>query len=291
MNETDLRNNKPDSILDRAERIVTRLESLGLEVSPQSRPWLLREVWRNDEGRLLSMPPVSSSHVARVLNALIDTYEMSYILDFVTDISKRDANFFLKDSQVATAEMNTPGRDRQLELFVLAMCRSAGLAHSKMGEPDVVIADSSTKIGIACKRIRSKGGMTRSLEKAFEQIESSNMPGFAFLDVTSVVFGLDLFIDLPFGEHNAQQVEFDVRTTTPELRYRAIELSKQTTRVLGYILRVQVPVQVRQSTDWNVQGYYYRCPAARARVGTQRRLFDKYTKAILSGLTNNVWLD
>jgi hypothetical protein len=71
----------------------------------------------------------------------------------------------------------TPGRDAQFELFVAAVCQSAGLEPVGYEEPDVICSLDGVRYAIAAKRVKSLGSLDKRVKKAAEQIQRASLPG------------------------------------------------------------------------------------------------------------------
>lgn len=85
---------------------------------------------------------------------------------------------------------HTPGRDTQFELFVAAICQSAGLDPIWPAEPDVTCNVGEQKIGIACKRVKGQASFLTRIRDAAKQVQRSGLPGVIALD-TVVLFNPD----------------------------------------------------------------------------------------------------
>jgi hypothetical protein len=82
--------------------------------------------------------------------------------------------------------LNSPGRDKQFELYLAAICQNAGLHPVDYEEPDVTCVVSGTKFGIAAKRIKSKtpSQLKKHVEKAAKQLKDQRLPGIIALELT-----------------------------------------------------------------------------------------------------------
>jgi hypothetical protein len=113
---------------------------------------------------------------------------MEFILERWDSISsdpdfRRLAEKTVKDSALPEADwQHSEGRDAQFELFVAAVCQSAGLVPVTLEEPDVRCTFKGETFGIAAKRIKSIDQLEKHLKKAAEQIQKSELLGFIALD-------------------------------------------------------------------------------------------------------------
>jgi hypothetical protein len=74
------------------------------------------------------------------------------------------------------------GRDTQFELFVAAICQSAGLTPVDYEEPDVTCTVDGNKFGIAAKRLKNVQNFDKRVKKAAQQIQNAQRPGIIALD-------------------------------------------------------------------------------------------------------------
>jgi hypothetical protein len=76
----------------------------------------------------------------------------------------------------------TPGRDAQFELFVGALCHSAGLQPVSYEEPDVVCTLEGQQWAIAAKRVKSLASLEQRVKEAARQIRRAGLPGVIAID-------------------------------------------------------------------------------------------------------------
>jgi hypothetical protein len=81
---------------------------------------------------------------------------------------------------------NSPGRDRQFELYLAAICQNAGLHPVDYEEPDVTCVVEGITFGIAAKRIKSRtvSGLEKHVKKAAKQLKDQGLPGIIALELT-----------------------------------------------------------------------------------------------------------
>jgi hypothetical protein len=82
--------------------------------------------------------------------------------------------------------LNSPGRDKQFELYLAAICHNAGLRPVDYEEPDVTCFIEGTKFGIAAKRIKSRtpSQLKKHIVKAATQLRDQGLPGIIALELT-----------------------------------------------------------------------------------------------------------
>jgi hypothetical protein len=90
----------------------------------------------------------------------------------------------LKDRALPQDDSDSIGRDTQVELFVAAICKSAGLTPVAFEEPDVTCTFNGIKFGIAAKRLKSINSMRSRLKGATKQIKRSQLPGIVAVDAS-----------------------------------------------------------------------------------------------------------
>jgi hypothetical protein len=76
--------------------------------------------------------------------------------------------------------------DFQFEAYVAAVAQLSGY-QIDFAEPDIIIHDGATRLGIAAKRPRGQNGVRRNLEKAVKQINKSGLDGLIALDCSFIV--------------------------------------------------------------------------------------------------------
>ncbi len=96
---------------------------------------------------------------------------------------------------IDTANHRTPGRDIQFELYIASVCARAGL-RPILDEPDIVCNNSRPQLGIAAKRLKSRGQFEKRFRKACDQIEGTGIPGLIAMDLSLVLNPQNKFLGL-----------------------------------------------------------------------------------------------
>lgn len=83
---------------------------------------------------------------------------------------------------------NTPGRDRQFELFIAAIAYRAGfdIAHLGEGQPDWLLSTKLRQWTVEAKRVKSVRALRKHTKKAAKQIARSNVGGIIVADVSAI---------------------------------------------------------------------------------------------------------
>jgi hypothetical protein len=74
------------------------------------------------------------------------------------------------------------GRDAQLELFVAAVCESAGLVPVDYAEPDIICTLDGVRVGLAAKRVKNVSRLVKRVKEAAKQLARARLRGIVVLD-------------------------------------------------------------------------------------------------------------
>lgn len=188
--------------------IVDELRRRGIQVNPSCR--LGR--YATQFGKNAYAGPWGPEDQARKLEALMawrDVEEIAMILDQLPSLSKKDLERLVDDAPIPRLDHATPGRDRQVELFVGAICRRGRMEVQLDREPDLWCEVSRVWLGVAVKRVRSANKFEANLKDAADQIERSQLA----CGVVCMEFSLAWNPDLAIVQTNreAPVVAFDYR--------------------------------------------------------------------------------
>lgn len=202
-------NGKPGNrtLGESAQWVVDGLSARGIDVNPSSRLGrFVRQFaknaytgpWGPDESRLIEG-----------LMAMRDVEEIAMILDEFPTTTNTDLKNLVDDAPLPRTDRSTPGRDRQLELFVGAICQRGKMPVRLDVEPDLWCEASRVWLGLAAKRVRSPDKFGANLKDAADQIQRSPLSlGFACMEV-SLAWNPDLRAVLT--ERSAEEVAHDLR--------------------------------------------------------------------------------
>ncbi|MGA2253717.1 MAG: hypothetical protein ABSG53_03570, partial [Thermoguttaceae bacterium] len=117
------------------------------------------------------------------LESLRDLHQLMFIFEQL-HIHRTNSRFqkvvqhLLNDSVLPQHDKDSPGRDRQFELYLAAICQSAGLAPVDYEEPDITCFVNGTKFGIAAKRLKSKkpSQLEKHVRKGADQLRQQGLP-------------------------------------------------------------------------------------------------------------------
>jgi hypothetical protein len=181
-------NQMPRTRREVASFVIDSIKALGISLHSQSRLMRMHRVLSDacKESGGIIQPNHPEFEIA--LESLRDMQ----LLEFVFDQSESrcdDTEFrklvtkVIKDSALPQRDrQQSMGRDAQFELFIAAVCNSAGLTDVLCEEPDVTCTLGGTKYGIAAKRIKSLKTISQRIREGANQIERARLPGVIALD-------------------------------------------------------------------------------------------------------------
>lgn len=169
---------------ENASFVIAAVKALGIEQPPE---WRLMQMHR-----VLNKPTGIIEPDNPDFDTALEAERDLQLLGFVFDQSNAhdDHSSFqslvkrmLIDSVLPQGNLvQSKGRDAQFELFVAAICQSAGLVPIDYEEPDVTCTISGIKFGIAAKRVKNVSNLRNRVKKAAQQIETAQLPGIVALD-------------------------------------------------------------------------------------------------------------
>lgn len=169
---------------ENAEFVIAYVRALGLSPQPQSRLMRMHRVLTRAGG--IISPEDQEFETA--LEAERDFQVLAFVFD-QAEAHSTDAEFqrlvknALKDSLLQNEDRGqSKGRDAQFELFVAAICQSAGMLPVSREEPDVTCHVDAIKFGIAAKRIKKVTKLEKHVRKAADQIKKARLPGIIAID-------------------------------------------------------------------------------------------------------------
>ena len=173
--------------IENAEYVVSSVRELGLKPHPESRIMRMYRMAIAEDGFIEPSHPDFEIAV----EAIRDLQVLAFVFDQAAKYSE-DAKFkklvrvALKDSALPQEDKTqSRGRDAQLELYIAAVCQSAGMLPVAREEPDVTCHTRGTKFGIAIKRLKSAANLEQHTRKAAKQIsECRRIAGIIVLDTT-----------------------------------------------------------------------------------------------------------
>lgn len=169
---------------ENASFVIAAVRAMGIEPHPQSRVMQMHRVLTKATRTIQPDDPD--------FETAVEAERDMTLLGFVFDQSNAhgdDLHFqslvkhMLNDSIFPQDNRGqSKGRDTQFELFVAAVCQSAGLVPVEYEEPDVTCTVDGIKFGIAAKRLKNVSNLNRRVKKAAQQIETAQLPGIVALD-------------------------------------------------------------------------------------------------------------
>lgn len=125
------------------------------------------------------------------LESLRDLHQLMFIFEQL-HVHRDNPRFqnvvkhLLNDSALPQHDKDSPGRDRQFELYLAAICQNAGLVPVDYEEPDITCFIDRTKFGIAAKRLKSRKAsqLERRVRKGADQLRRQGLPGIVALELS-----------------------------------------------------------------------------------------------------------
>lgn len=123
----------------------------------------------------------------RILEFVFDTLTLGLVNQADAELLKAMLRRVVKDASLLNnGDENSPGRDTQCELHVVAVCAKGGL-QPILVEPDIQCTVGNDVFSIAVKRTKSIDNFEKHVRKAAKQIEQSRKPGVLVMDVSLAV--------------------------------------------------------------------------------------------------------
>lgn len=176
----------PRTRVEGAAWVIARVRELGLSPEPTSRLMEMHRVL--SRGHV----PFDDPDFPAALESLRDLHQLVFVFTQMEAHGDRPSfrklvTHLLNDSALPQHDLeNSPGRDKQFELYLAAICQKAELLPVGYDEPDVTCHVNGTKFGIAAKRVKSRNRsqIRKHVRKAADQLKGQGLPGIVALDLT-----------------------------------------------------------------------------------------------------------
>jgi len=167
-----------------AAYVIAQFRELGLE-TPSRLVEMHRVLGRGNV-------PFEDPDFFTALESLRDLHQFLFIFDHLRIHSDNpqfgnEVKHLLNDSALPQHDLkNSPGRDRQFQLYLAAICQNAGLVPVGYEEPDVTCFVDGTKFGIAAKRLKSRKSrqFKNRVQEGADQLKRQGLPGIVALDLS-----------------------------------------------------------------------------------------------------------
>lgn len=175
---------QPATKAERVEWVLHQISSLGLSPKPNSR--LLEMKWVLDRGHVEFGEP----EFWIALEAERDMAHLAFVFEQLQRHPNRKEftrhfKHLLNDSALPQQNLdNSPGRDKQFELYLAATCQNADLLPIGFGEPDVTCMVDGQLFGIAAKRLKNIKRVDERIKEAVDQFERAKIPDVVALDLS-----------------------------------------------------------------------------------------------------------
>lgn len=169
---------------ERGAWVLSQVSALGLTPKPNSRLLEMKRVM--DRGKLEFDDP----EFWIALEVERDMAHLAFVFEqLLRHPNQREFNrhvkHLLNDSALPQQNLaNSPGRDKQFELYLAATCQNADLLPIGFGEPDVTCEVDGRPFGIAAKRLKNIERVDERIWEAVKQFERARIPGVVALDLS-----------------------------------------------------------------------------------------------------------
>jgi hypothetical protein len=166
--------------------VIEQVRDLGLNPHPSSR--LMRMCRTLNRGFI----PYEDKDFPIALESMRDMQHLGFVFNQLRT-QRTNSEFraivkrVLKDSALPQQDLEeSPGRDKQFELYLAAICHNAGMLPVDCAEPDVTCVAGGIEFCIAAKRLKSFKSLKQHIRTAAEQIAKRKRPGVIALDFSLV---------------------------------------------------------------------------------------------------------
>ena len=197
----------PRTKAENAAFVIDSIRALGIMPHPQSRLMRMHDVLTKTEYIQAEDPLVQTA-----LEAERDMQQLGFVFSQPNPCRDRDdfralVNHVLDDSVLPQDDVSqSHGRDFQFELFIAAVCQSAGLTPVNYTEPDVTCTVNGVTTCIAAKRLKSVTALKKRVKKAAQQIGNTQMPGIIAIDTCAALNPDNKRITTPMPEKQFGQL-------------------------------------------------------------------------------------
>ncbi len=173
---------------ENAEFVIAAVKALGLQPHPQSRLMRMHRALTSASFVTWDSPDFETALEAeRDLQVLAFVFENGEAQSPESEFGSL-VKAALKDSVLPQDDRTqSKGRDAQFELFVAAICQSAGMHPVARQEPDVTCTVRGVKFAIAAKRLKSLASLGKRVREAALQIQKAALPGIIALDTSGAL--------------------------------------------------------------------------------------------------------
>jgi hypothetical protein len=271
---------------ENAEFVIRSVKELGFQPHPESRLMRMHRVLTVPNRMITPDDP----DLETALEAERDMQVLGLIFDQLA-AQCSDSEFprlvktALKDSLLPQNDRaQSKGRDAQFELFVAAVCQSAGMLPVAREEPDVTCTVEGIKFGIAAKRVKNLANLEEHVRKAADQIHKAGLPGIIALDTSTALNRENerIWAPIPDKEYGRLYKEA-MRQFTAEYHDRIQDWVRRK-RVRGLVIHDQ-QVRLPPSGHWGLEGMTEFVCTARENQ-RRRREFATFEKQYVKGLPN-----
>lgn len=176
------------------------------------------------------------------------------------------------------------GRDTQFELFVAAVCQSAGLVPVDYEEPDVTCTVDGIKFGIAAKRVKNISNLNRRVKKAAQQCETAQLPGIVALDTCLALNPENERIATPVPPHQFGSLHSQALTRFLDDYYRKIYDWVDGTGVRGVVFHDH-QVRLDPNGQWGLSSMTFWLSTAHDDEQANRE-FSSFRDSYVRGIPN-----
>lgn len=272
-----------------AQFVCDSVERLGLSLSPASRLMRMRRSLLKADGSPVGVVLPDAPSFETVLEALRDVQ----LLELVFDRLPPDADAetvaivrrLLQDSVLPEAgKAHSPGRDAQVELFVAAICRGAGLLDVVHGEPDMRCSFQGKPFGIAVKRIKSQKRFVDRVHEGAKQVAKAGVAGIVAVDTSLALNPNNERVRTILPDHEFVRLWRQALTSFTATHHAKLLEAAHVQGMLGVIV-LDHQVRFLPNGTWELESMTWRIPTVQYNQ-RRRRLFDAFVDKYLHGLPN-----
>ena len=271
---------------ENASFVIAAVRVMGIEPHPQSRLMQMHRVLTEATRTIQS----GDSGFDTALEAERDMTLLSFVFD-QSNAHGDDLHFqslikhMLNDSVLPQDNRGqSKGRDTQFELYVAAVCQSAGLVPVDYEEPDVTCTVDGVKFGIAAKRVKNVANLNKRVKKAAQQIETAQLPGIVALDTCLALNPDNERIATPIPDHEFGPLYSQALTRFLDDYHRKIYDWVDGKGVRGVVFHDH-QVRLQPDTQWGLAGMTFWLSTAHNDEQANRE-FSSFKDSYVRGLPN-----
>ena len=272
-----------------ARFVCDSVERLGLSLSPSSRLMRMRRSLCKDDGSPVGFVPPDAPSFETVLEAYRDVQLLEFTFDRLPAGADAETvaivRRLLRDSVLPEAgKADSSGRDAQVELFVAAVCRGAGLLYVMHAEPDVRCSFHGKPFGIAVKRIKTHKRFVDRVHEGAKQVMKAGLAGIVAVDTSLALNPNNERVRTKLPDDEFVRLWRQALTSFTATHHAKLLEAARVQGMLG-VLVIDHQVRYTPSDSWALEMMTWRIPTVQYNQRRQRQ-FDTFVDKYLHGLPN-----